>query len=87
MAIRKDFGLDESSTSHLLDGVVCEHCVVVGSDTVSVLRYYCVSLKPCIPSDEIIDVSAGRCELIVVSTVRAVVVRYARVVMVGVLSV
>jgi hypothetical protein len=46
---------------------------------VSMVRYNCLSLKPCVPSDKIVDVSAGSLELVVVPTVRAVVVRYARV--------
>jgi hypothetical protein len=86
-AIHKDFGLDESSAGYLLDGVVRQHCVVVGPDRVSIVRYKHLSLEPCVPSDEIVNVPAGRCELAVVSTVRAVVVRYAGVEVVAVLSV
>lgn len=77
--VHKDFRLDESSTGYLVDGVVCQHCVVVCPNMVSMVRYNCLSLKPCVPSDKIVDVSAGSLELVVVPTVRAVVVRYARV--------
>ena len=73
-AIHKDFGLDESTAGHLLNGVVCEYCVVVRSDMVSIVSYNGLSLRSCIPSYEIINVSAGRSKLIVVSTVGAVVV-------------
>jgi hypothetical protein len=71
----------------LLDGVVRQHCVVVCPGRVSIVRYKCLSLKPCVPSDEIVNIPDGRCGLAVVSTVRAVVVRYARIEVMAVLSV
>jgi hypothetical protein len=86
-AIYTDSGLNEGSVCYLLEGVVCQHCVVVCPDTVSIVRGSCSSLKKCIPPDEIVDILAGRCELIVMSTIRAAVVRYVRVEVESALSV
>ena len=77
--VHEESRLDESSAGYLVDSVICEYRVVVCSDMVSMVRYNCLSLKPCVPSDKIVDVSAGSRELVVVPAVRAVVVRYARV--------
>lgn len=86
-AIHEDFRLDEGSAGYLLDGIVCQHCVVVCPDRVGIVRYKCLSLMPCVPSDKVVNIPAGRCGLTVVSTAQAVVVRYARVEVVAVLSV